>query len=206
MPGVINRDFFFNQIKTAILGGKINQGQVDGASAILDYWERNYAKSDDRWLAYILGTAYHETAHTLRPIKEFGGDAYFKRMYDIEGMRPNVARSLGNLVPGEGKKYPGRGYVQITGKRNYQDWTNRINRPGVNLVTDPDKALDAGIASVIIVEGMVKGTFTGRRLNQFFVGNTANWTGARAIVNGKDRALMIGDYGQKFYAAISFTV
>ena len=206
MPGVINRDFFFTQLRNTVLGGKINPGQVDGSTAILDYWEQNYAKSDDRWLAYILGTAYHETAHTMKPIKEFGGNNYFKNMYDIQGSRPQVAKRLGNLTPGDGVKYYGRGFVQVTGKRNYQDWTNRINKPGVNLVNNPDKALDTRVATVIIVEGMVKGSFTGKKLSQYFSGPTANWTAARAIVNGTDRALMIGDYGQKFYAAISYTV
>ena len=39
---------------------------------ILDEWEKNYAKADDRWLAYALGTAHHETDRTFGPIREYG--------------------------------------------------------------------------------------------------------------------------------------
>ena len=98
MAGKINRDFFFKQIRSSLLGGAIRQSQVDGLTALLDHWEATYATSDDRWLAYILSTAFHETAHTLQPIKEFGGDAYFAKMYDIEGARPKLANSLGNTT------------------------------------------------------------------------------------------------------------
>ena len=62
--------------------------------------------------AYVLATTNLETGYTMRPINEFGGNAYFKKMYDIKGDRPSKARELGNLSPGDGIKYHGRGYVQ----------------------------------------------------------------------------------------------
>lgn len=39
---------------------------------IFDYWElKGY--TDQRWLAYILGTAYRESAKTMTPIREVRG-------------------------------------------------------------------------------------------------------------------------------------
>jgi putative chitinase len=205
MATEINRTFFFNQISSTLVGGKLTQKFVDGATALLDYWERSHAKEDDRWLAYALATAFHETAATMQPIKEFGGNNYFHKMYDIQGARPGVARTLGNLTPGDGIKYPGRGYVQLTGRNNYKKWTDKLNMAGVNLVTNPEKAMDPKIAAAILFEGMIEGSFTSRKLSQFFNKQKADWIGARGIINGKDRAHMIAIYGQKFYASISYT-
>ncbi len=55
---------------------------------------------------------------TMQPIKEYGGERYFYRMYDITGYRPGVAKHLGNLQPGDGARFPGRGLVQLTSRKN----------------------------------------------------------------------------------------
>jgi putative chitinase len=206
MASAINRAFFFPHISGALVGGNLKQKFAEGANTLLDYWEQKHASDDDRWLAYVLGTTFHETAATMQPIKEFGSDAYFKKMYDIEGSRPKVAMSLGNNRPGDGADYPGRGYVQLTGKANYKKWTVKLGMSGVNLVTNPEQAMEARIATAIIFEGMIEGSFTGKRLGQYFNKQRADWVGARVIVNRKDRAEMIAIYAQKFYAALSYTV
>ena len=58
----INRDFFFDMVRSNPFPSGLKQHQVDGIEAILDEWEKNHAAEDDRWLAYMLATAYHETA------------------------------------------------------------------------------------------------------------------------------------------------
>ncbi|MDI9320962.1 MAG: hypothetical protein QM530_10905 [Phycisphaerales bacterium] len=68
----INRSFFFNRVKTHLLGGKLLQSRADGLSAILDEWESKYANQDDRFLAYMLATAHHETDSQIKPIEEYG--------------------------------------------------------------------------------------------------------------------------------------
>lgn len=198
----INRKFFYDTVRLTLFGGHLKKKHVVGMNVFLDYWEEHFADHDDRWLAYILGTAYHEVDTAMQPIKEYGGNGYFFRMYDIEGNRPHVAKRLGNLQPGDGVKFHGRGYVQLTGRRNYQDMADRLE---VDLVENPDLALTVEVAVKIIFEGMMKGTFTGRELARYFHGETEDWRNARRIVNGIDKAQLIAGYGRKFYGAISYT-
>jgi hypothetical protein len=80
-----------------------------------------------------------ETARTFLPINERGGSAYFTRMYEGRA-------DLGNTNPGDGARFHGRGFSQLTGRANYLRYGNLIQ---VDLVADPDKALDPDIAADI---------------------------------------------------------
>jgi putative chitinase len=199
----INRRFFFDTLRTSLFGGGFRQSQVQGLDGFLTYWEAHHAAKDDRWLAYVLGTAHHEVDTRFQPIHEYGGSRYFHRMYDIQGERPHVARRLGNTQPGDGVKYHGRGFVQLTGRSNYSDWGRRLN---VDLVGNPELALRLDVATAVIFEGMILGTFTGRKLADYFNPQKDDWVGARRIVNGTDKANLIAGYARSFYTAISYTI
>lgn len=56
---------------------------------------------------------------------------------------------LGNTSPGDGYKYRGRGYIQLTGKENYERYGKKL---GIDLVNDPDLANDPSIAIKIAAE------------------------------------------------------
>lgn len=198
----INRKFFYDYVRSHLFDGSLKQKQVNGINALLDYWDSEMAEEDDRWLAYVLATVHHECDQSMQPIKEYGSKNYFWRMYDIEGERPTVARKLGNINPGDGVKFYGRGFVQLTGRKNYQDWTDRL---GVQLIEDPDLALDTEIATKIIYEGMRSGTFTGKKLEDYFSDEKDDWKNARRIINGLDKANLVAGYGKKYYAALSYT-
>lgn len=196
---MIDRPFFFDHVRASLFGGRLKQAQVDGLTAILDGWERDHATSDPRWLAYMLATAHHETAATLTPIREYGSAARFKALYDIEGDRPALARRMGNTSPGDGARYCGRGFVQLTWKKNY---AAMVAPTCVDLVTFPERALDLLVATEILLVGMIGGVFTGRKLAEFFAPNVEDWVGARRVVNGLDRARLISGYGQRYRAAL----
>ena len=141
--------------------------------------------------AYVLATAWHETGG-MRWLKEIWGPTSAQKRYEGRS-------DLGNTRPGDGKRYMGRGFVQITGKRNYTDWTKRL---GIDLISDPDKAMQPTIAATILVDGMRLGTFTGKKLSDYINGSLVDYINARRVVNGTDRANMIAEYATEFDAAL----
>jgi hypothetical protein len=112
-----DRAAFHAAVRTSLFGGRLGKSQVSGMESILDECAARDV-ADTGQIAYILATAFHETAFTMAPIREFGSAAYFRSMYDIGGKRPAVARRLGKQTPGDRVRFFGRGFVQITGRRN----------------------------------------------------------------------------------------
>lgn len=184
----INRTFFFDQVRSRLFGGKLNQSQVSGLLAILDYWEDHYAAHDDRWLAYALATAYHETDRTMQAIEEYG---------------KGRGRSYGKPDPVTKQVYYGRGLVQLTWKYNYQAMQDVF---GESLVNSPGLALNLPLAVKIMFYGMERGSFTGKKFADYFNDKREDWVNARRIINGRDKANLIAEYGKKFYSAISYTI
>jgi putative chitinase len=205
---MINRKFFFDQVRSTLFTGRLSASQVNGLSFILDVWEASHSKKDDRWLAYALGTAFHETAFTMQPIKEFGGNDYFFKMYDPKSPRPSrakLAKANGNVHPGDGVLFHGRGYVQLTWRSNYKRMGDTFNVDLTSGKTAADRVLQPELAAKIMFHGMEQGSFTGRKFAQFFGRTVEDWKNARKIINGLDCAEVIAGYSKKFYAAISYT-
>ncbi len=176
---------FFNAVRSLLYGGSLNQAQVDALNAIGAAWEQ-YGDGDDRKLAYILATAHHETGG-FRYMREIWGPTAAQKRY--EGRK-----DLGNTQPGDGKRFMGRGFVQLTGRRNYADWSKRT---GLDLVGNPDLVVKPEIAARILVQGSMLGTFTGKKL-----GDYASFRDMRRVINGTDRAGDIALYADRFLAAL----
>ena len=191
---------YFDYTRKGVMGPKIDDNELTGSLAILEAMKGVPLS----WVAYTLATAWHETAHTLQPIKEFGGPAYFFRMYDKDGARPRIAKQLGNTEPGDGAKYAGRGYVQLTGRGNYQRAADMFKMP--ELVEYPEHALRRDVAAKIMRFGMIEGWFTGRTLFKYLPigkpGTREGFKKARRVVNGNDRAALIADYALDFQDAL----
>lgn len=172
-------------------------------TAILEF----YANSDKCPLpkiAYMLATVKLETYNYLtgvlfEPISELGGDDYAAKMYDpILGKttsRKKTAFQLGNAVKGDGVKYKGRGFVQITGKNNYQKFKTLLN---IDLITYPEKAIEWDTSFKIMTIGMRDGTFTGKKLSEYFTDSSTDYYNARRIINGTDHASVIKKYAEEF--------
>ena len=195
MTHIINRPHFYETVKATLFpGAKLKQQQVAGMEAILNEWETNYANSDDRWLAYMLATAFHETATTMQPIEEYGkgkGKPYGTNLKIDKVTRYTDTTNI----------FYGRGLVQLTWYDNYQ---KAGKKTGLDLIQHPEKALETNVSVKIMFLGMIEGWFTGKKLSNYFGSGIQDWKNARRIINGLDRADMIADYGKKFYSAISY--
>jgi putative chitinase len=191
----MNKTFFFDTIRDSLYKGKMSASHVAGCEAILEAcagWPVN-------WTAYAFATAYHETAFTMQPIRERGSDAYLTNLYDVTGKNPKRAKSMGNTTPGDGAKYCGRGYVQLTWKKNYRKLGVLLDR---DLVNTPDLAMRPEIAAQIMRYGMRDGLFTGKKLGDYLTASKSDYVNARRIINGTDKAKQIASYATAFEAAL----
>ena len=81
---------------------------------------------------------------------------------------------LGNTGPGDGARYHGRGFIQLTGRANYAKYGQLL---GVPLEDDPDLALTASVAA-----GVLALYFKDHGLAA--VARKGDWEGVRRGVNG----------------------
>lgn len=182
---------FFDGYRSAF--GKLRQKQVDGLDLLLHYVEGE-TDLDLRWAAYMLATIKHECADTWWPISERGPKAYFQK-YEPETL---LGQRLGNTLKGDGYRYRGRGYVQITGRANYERLTDRLGIHGaMDLVCNPNAAKAPLIAYQVLSTGMREGLFTGKALKDYLNEHT-DYGGARRIVNGLDQSERIAGYAETF--------
>lgn len=137
----------------------------------------NYGCSEEQ-AAYILATAYWETNRTMKPVKE----AYWLS----ESWRKTNLRY-----------YPwyGRGYVQLTWERNYELAGEKI---GVDLIGDPDRAMDPKNAAKILVIGSMEGWFTGKAIPHYINSGGKSFTSARRVINGTDKAKEIAEIAEDY--------
>lgn len=133
-------------------------------------------------VAYILATAYHESAHTMKPIEEMGGLKYLKSK----------------------KYYPyyGRGYVQLTWDYNYKKAGLKF---GVDFIKNPNLLLQAKYAIPILITGMVEGWFTGKKLRDYIdtidesdALDKIEFEGGRRIINGTDKKVLIAGHALQY--------
>jgi putative chitinase len=192
---MINREFFFDQVRHSLFGGKIRKKQFEGMDAILNEWEAHHHKKDDRWLAYMLATTFHETAATMQPIEEFGkgkGRRYGRKIK----MDGTIYNNTNNI-------FYGRGFVQLTWYENYDLAGKKLKQDFIHY---PWRVMEPVNATKIMFLGMAEGWFTGKKLFDYFNPLREDWFNARRIINGTDKAEKIADYAKKFYAATSYTV
>lgn len=168
---MIDRKVFFDKVRAAPFGGSLSASQVDGMNRILDEWIRSQIP-DLRFLAYMLATVFHETAQTMQPIREYGGEAYLRS-------KPY---------------YPwvGEGLVQVT-------WEANARKFGA---TAPGQLLTWPLCLKPLFDGMTRGMFTGKRLADYFNSTSDDPVNARRVINGVDRANLVAHYHGLFLAAI----
>jgi hypothetical protein len=185
----IKRKSFFDGYRAE--WGQLTQSQVDGLGLILSFVEDYNDLPNMHWVAYALATIKHECADTWAPIEERGPKAYFDR-YDAGTA---IGQRLGNVKPGDGFLFRGRGYVQLTGRANYRRMGGLLS---YGLEARPDLAQEPTVAYEILSVGMRDGLFTGKKLSDYVNEQTTDYVHARRIINGLDQAAWIARYATAF--------
>lgn len=171
---------FFERVRRVT--GALDQEQVDTINGLL-----NHASHwSIAWMAYGLATAWHEAR--LKPQPEWGKGA--GKPYG----RPQKY----------GQAPYGRGLVQLTHDKNYE-WADEALGLDGSLLADFDRALEPTIAARILVKGMEEGAFTTKSLANYLPdarGSIEQFTAARRIINGTDKATEIAEIALAFQDAL----
>jgi putative chitinase len=192
--GLDDPQAFFDAVReSGVLGQTLKPDQLKGLEAVLG------AAKGASWplafTAYALATACHETANTMQPVRE----AFW--------LSENWRRANLRYYP-----FYGRGYVQLTWKANYERADSELELSG-SLNDNLDLAMDPDIAAKIMVKGMQEGWFAGDKTGKRHTlarhlpsnGGAAGidqFTSARRIINGIDKAAKIAGEAIKFQAAL----
>lgn len=142
-----------------------------------------FGVTDTNQIAYILATVEHESMLGQWTEEFASGQAYEWRS------------DLGNNQWGDGPRFKGRGYIQITGRDNYKRWSQLL---GVDLIREPHRASEPDLAAEIAVRGMRDGSFTGHCLEDHINEDKQDFYNARRIVNGLDRAEHIAAIAREY--------
>ncbi len=175
---------FFDSVRQHF--GPLNTEQVNGLEAIATASIGHPVKH----IAYMMATAWHETGR-FRYTHEIWGPTQQQAKYEPPSAK---AKELGNTMKGDGKRFAGRGFVQLTGRANY---VKASAKTGIDLVINPDLVTQYPVAAKVLVSGMTEGWFTEKKLSDFI-----EYEAMRKVVNGTDKAAMIGTYAVAFERAL----
>lgn len=119
-------------------------------------------------MAGAMATIRVEVGKNFKPILEYAsGEAYEGRVKD-----------LGNTQKGDGVRYKGRGYIQLTGRSNYAIFGSKI---GLDLISNPDLALDVEVGAKILAH-----YFKDRGVVEACLAK--DWLRVRKLINGVNRS------------------
>jgi LysM repeat protein len=179
-----------------VLGKKFIPGEAGNVEIIKQafnaYMKKNGTQYSDLqkkdMLAYMIGTAKLET-DTFAVLEEYADGSDYNP--------PNkVAKVLWN-EEWEWPIYKGRGYVQITGENNYEDWSEKFFWEGNKTILTKYRSLlllNPDISATILVKGMMEWSFTGKDLPRYLGEKGLDFINARRTVNGRDRREDIAKY------------
>jgi putative chitinase len=128
--------------------------------------------------AAIMAQCAHETGNFVY-LKEYGPESYFTK-YDPGNHKD--ARAMGNTQVGDGAKYKGRGYIQLTWKNNYIKAGQDIRK---DLQNNPQLAETKEIAAMLVIWFFLRG-------NARTIGPNNKWADVTAVtrkVNGGTKGL-----------------
>lgn len=167
----MNFDLSIFEQQYTLYFGKLTHNEKYHLTFILNKAETDSNIREVNQLAYMLATARWETSY-FNHLEEEGSEESFEKYQN----------KYGNNRPGDGKKYRGRGYVQITFWDNYERVGEKLN---IDLVHNPSQAKEPECAYKILTQGCLEGWFTGKRLGNYISegDSKCDYWNARYVVN-----------------------
>lgn len=199
---MINRENFYNGFRQKF--GKLVQPKVNAINFLLEKFDESELFDSKGKIAYAFATILRETADTFEPVKE-GYWITKNRVQKLYNYYYNHNRhALNTIFPNglAGKNYLGRGRIQTTHNYNYKNIGDKL---GIDLLNNPDLALDNETDWKILELGFSAGIWTGKKLSNYINDDIVDYYNARKIVNGLDHAREIANDAEKFYNIIEFS-
>jgi predicted chitinase len=104
----------------------------------------------DRQMVLMALSTIRAESEGFRPISE-GVSGFNTRQHPFDLYEPGTTAGdgVGNTQPGDGARFKGRGFVQLTGRENYGEIGRQV---GVDLLRDPERANDGPVAGRILAQ------------------------------------------------------
>lgn len=176
---------------------------IDGLEAVRDAIAETGALDTPFRIAHLIGQCAHEsvrftrvseslyytTAARIRAVwpsrfRDVDHAAEYTRNPEKLANKVYARASLGNTQPGDGYRYRGRGYLQLTGRSNYRIAGRRL---GLDLEGDPDLAFEPETAWLIAADYFANRRRARRTAFQWADDNDVETV--TYIVNGGDHGL-----------------
>lgn len=199
---MIDKKLFYDNYRKEF--GDLKQSVVDCCDAIIEEFNKHQEKDRDiEKKAYMLSTVRHEVGSDMIPIVENMNytakritEVWPSRFKSISAATPYAhnPKKLANKVYGgrlgnekdginddDGYDYRGRGIgAQFTGQEQYEKWGKIF---GVDLVNNPQLAVDLNLGAKILYKGSIEGLFTGVSLSKYINSNQVDYVNARRVIN-----------------------
>ena len=147
---MIDIDHAVLQATAPHVGGKKGQKQaaiIAAVGEVLAATFDKYSINTRLRIAHALAQLCHESDGFCTTVEYATGDAYEGR------------KDLGNTERGDGRRYKGRGLIQLTGRANYKKYGNALD---IDLINDPQKAAEPATSLLVACE-----YWNGRKLSDF---------------------------------------
>jgi hypothetical protein len=165
-----------------------------------------------RRIAYVLATAQHASQFGAQLVERGAGPVRdgLDRSFDRYEPGTPLGAALGNITPGDGERFRGRGFVHVKGRASYATWSHRLGMPDQVVddaavpffVAHPGAMARPAIAAQTLVRGMRDGIFTGAALGSFVNDKKTDYHGARRVIDGNRHAREVAEIAQAIALAM----
>lgn len=153
----------------------------------------NYSKTANSRIRSIFGSRVANLSDPELDLVKSSPQTFADLVY---GSGNVVGRNMGNTAPGDGWKYRGRGYIQLTGKNNYKYFGDLA---GFDLVQNPDWLVTNPPLSAIVSVVFVK---VGLKNNLMFSDQESANRAVTQVIGGRGLNLDSG-YGAELLAKVN---